>query len=88
MKTKQKHADEIPFEVFASFRRLNEGKPILTLEPPQWAAATHAIVKDDTQRIGATKDRGLVMLEHSGLRARLREQIRAGEFPILVTPLR
>jgi len=37
----------IPFEVFAGFERANEGKPILALPPPRWAAATHAIVVED-----------------------------------------
>ena len=34
----------IPFEFFASFERANEGKPLFALDPPGWAAATHAIV--------------------------------------------
>jgi len=40
--------EPIPFEVFASFARANEGKPILALRPPEWAAATHGIVVGDT----------------------------------------
>ena len=39
--------DALPFELFASFKRIAKGKPILALPPPQWAAATHAIVIDD-----------------------------------------
>jgi hypothetical protein len=39
--------EAIPFELFASFERI-EGNPIIALEPPLWAAATHAIVVDDT----------------------------------------
>jgi len=44
--TKGKKA--IPFEVFAGFKRIEKGNPILALEPPLWAAATHAIVIDKT----------------------------------------
>ena len=40
--------DVIPFEVFASFKRIEKGNPIISLPPPLWAAATHAIVVDDT----------------------------------------
>ena len=43
---KQKHA--LPFEMFASFKRIESGNPIIALQPPLWAAATHAIVVDDT----------------------------------------
>jgi hypothetical protein len=41
-----KHA--IPFEVFASFQRISKGNPLFYCEPPEWAAAAHAIVVDDT----------------------------------------
>lgn len=37
----------IPFEVFACFKRVGD-HPILSLQPPQWAAATHAIIQNDT----------------------------------------
>ncbi len=37
----------IPFEVFASFERIADGNPIIALEPPLWAAATHALVVGD-----------------------------------------
>lgn len=40
--------DPIPFEVFASFKRIETGNPIISLPPPYWAAATHAIIIDDT----------------------------------------
>jgi predicted GH43/DUF377 family glycosyl hydrolase len=40
--------DAIPFEVFASFKRINQGNPILACKPPEWAAATHAILIDET----------------------------------------
>ena len=40
--------DAIPFEFFASFKRIEQGNPIISLPPPLWAAATHAIVVDDT----------------------------------------
>ena len=38
----------IPFEFFASFKRIEKGNPIISLRPPQWAAATHAIVIEAT----------------------------------------
>jgi len=44
---KDKAKDAIPFELFASFKRIKEGNPILALRPPMWAAATHAIVVGD-----------------------------------------
>jgi hypothetical protein len=45
-----KNLDEgaIPFEVFAGFKRIKQGNPILSLRPPEWAAATHAIIQDET----------------------------------------
>ncbi len=39
--------DAIPFEDFASFQRIEEGNPIIALDPPEWAAATHALVVGD-----------------------------------------
>ncbi|HDZ21521.1 hypothetical protein LCGC14_0124270 [marine sediment metagenome] len=38
----------LPFEVFASFKRIEKGNPIIACGPPQWAAATHGIVVGDT----------------------------------------
>ncbi len=38
----------IPFEIFASFKRIETGNPIISLPPPLWAAATHAIIVDET----------------------------------------
>jgi hypothetical protein len=43
---KPKGKEAIPFEVFAGFKRIEKGNPIIALEPPLWAAATHAIVID------------------------------------------
>ena len=40
--------DAIPFEVFASFKRIETSNPIIALRPPLWAAATHAIIVDQT----------------------------------------
>ena len=40
--------EPIPFEVFASFKRIETGNPIISLPPPLWAAATHAIIVDGT----------------------------------------
>lgn len=45
-KTNEKNA--LSWETFANFKRVNAGKPILAFDPPQWAAATHAIVIEDT----------------------------------------
>ena len=39
--------DPIPFETFASFERLTAEEPLLSVEPPAWAAAAHAIVVDE-----------------------------------------
>ena len=36
--------DGIPFDLFASFERIADGNPVLACEPPEWAAAAHAIV--------------------------------------------
>ncbi len=43
-----KGEDAISFDFFASFKRIETGNPILSLRPPLWAAATHAIVVDNT----------------------------------------
>jgi hypothetical protein len=40
--------DAIAFETFAHFERLTPETPLLRVEPPAWAAASHAIVVDDT----------------------------------------
>ena len=48
LKDASKGENAIPFEVFAGFKRIVKGNPILALRPPQWAAATHAIVVEDT----------------------------------------
>jgi predicted GH43/DUF377 family glycosyl hydrolase len=39
--------DAIPFEFFTGFHRFRQ-EPLFALEPPLWAAATHAIVIEDT----------------------------------------
>ncbi|HJP31380.1 MAG: hypothetical protein QF689_05685 [Candidatus Latescibacteria bacterium] len=41
-------SDPIPFETFARFDRLESINPIIACEPPEWAAATHAFVEQDT----------------------------------------
>jgi predicted GH43/DUF377 family glycosyl hydrolase len=38
----------IPFEVFAGFERIEPGNPVFEVPSPQWAAAAHAIVEDET----------------------------------------
>lgn len=40
--------DAIPFELFAGFKRIGEGNPVFYCKPPEWAAAAHGIVVDDT----------------------------------------
>ena len=45
---KTTNASAIPFEFFASFTRIHQGNPILACRPPEWAAATHAIVVEET----------------------------------------
>ena len=40
--------DAIPFEVFAGFERIETGNPVFACEPPEWAAAAHAMVVGDT----------------------------------------
>ena len=44
---KAKAKDPIPFELFASFKRISKGNPIFYCKPPQWAAAAHAMVVGD-----------------------------------------
>lgn len=41
-------AEAIPFEVFAGFERMPGASPLLVVEEPNWAAAAHVIVVDDT----------------------------------------
>jgi len=41
-------SNPIPFEAFANFERVPEASPLFYCEPPEWAAAGHAIVVDDT----------------------------------------
>jgi predicted GH43/DUF377 family glycosyl hydrolase len=49
----------LSFEVFAGFKRIETGNPILALPPPRWAAATHAIVVGDTVHyIWCARERG------------------------------
>ena len=56
---KIKGKEAIPFEVFAGFKKIEKGNPIIALEPPLWAAATHAIVIDQTVHyIWCTRDYG------------------------------
>jgi hypothetical protein len=42
------NSSAIPFEFFASFTRIRQGNPILACRPPEWAAATHALVVENT----------------------------------------
>ena len=38
----------VPFEAFSNFERIPEASPLFYCEPPEWAAAGHAIVVGDT----------------------------------------
>jgi hypothetical protein len=40
--------DPIPFEAFARFERLEGGNPLFVVDAPNWAAAAHTIVVDET----------------------------------------
>ncbi len=40
--------DDFLFEVFARFQRVGDDRPVFFCEPPEWAAAAHAIVVEDT----------------------------------------
>ena len=59
--------DAIPSEVFAGFERLEDVNPILACEPPEWAAAAHAYVMDDTVHYlwGRRKEGNYWILMHS-----------------------
>jgi hypothetical protein len=43
-----KSEEAISFETFANFKRVEKVNPIIAPEPPLWAAATHAILIDNT----------------------------------------
>lgn len=43
----QSDSEAIPFELFASFKRIEKGNPVFEGELPEWAAAAHAIVVDE-----------------------------------------
>ncbi len=45
---KAKAKEAIPFEVFASFKRIAKVNPVFSCKPPEWAAAAHAIVVGNT----------------------------------------
>ncbi len=38
----------LTFEMFAGFKRIEAGTPIIALPPPRWAAATHGIIRGET----------------------------------------
>lgn len=40
--------DAIPFAAFAQFERIPYANPLLVVDPPNWAAAAHVVVVDDT----------------------------------------
>lgn len=44
----QPDPDTMPFELFASFKRIEKGNPVFAGKLPEWAAAAHAIVVEDT----------------------------------------
>ncbi|MBV7330580.1 hypothetical protein KFU94_20515 [Chloroflexi bacterium TSY] len=57
----------IAFDLLASFERIPRGNPIFYCEPPEWAAAAHAIVVDDTIHYlwGRRKEGNYWVLMHS-----------------------
>ncbi len=59
--------DDRLFEVFARFRRIRDGNAVFFCEPPEWAAAAHAIVVGDTVHYlwGRRKSGNYWVLMHS-----------------------
>lgn len=59
--------DDRLFDICASFERLAGGAPLLFRPPPEWAAAAHAIVVDDTVHYlwGRRKEGNYWVLMHS-----------------------
>jgi len=47
-KQKKNGDDSLPFELFSKFERFEKASPLISVPPPNWAAAAHAIVVDDT----------------------------------------
>ena len=43
-----RNSDTIPFEAFTNFTRVPKANPMFFREPPEWAAAGHALVVGDT----------------------------------------
>ena len=41
-------SNAIPFSTFAHFERVPNASPLFSCAPPDWAAAAHAIVVEDT----------------------------------------
>ena len=64
--------DDRLFDICASFKRLAGDAPLLFRPPPEWAAAAHAIVVDDTVHYlwGRRKEGNLWVLMHSTAPAR------------------
>jgi len=62
----QSNPDAIPFEFFASFKRIEKSNPVFAGELPEWAAAAHAIVVEQTVHylwaLREKKDRRWVMM--------------------------
>lgn len=48
MNNSSKPNQSLSFDLFASFERIPNGNPTFYCEPPEWAAAAHAIVVDET----------------------------------------
>ncbi len=59
--------DDLLFEVCARFRRIGDGSPVFFCAPPEWAAAAHAIVVNDTVHYvwGRRKQGNYWVLMHS-----------------------
>lgn len=57
----------LPFDLFANFKRIPHGNPTFYCEPPEWAAAAHAIVIGDIVHYlwGRRKEGNYWVLMHS-----------------------
>jgi predicted GH43/DUF377 family glycosyl hydrolase len=77
----------IPFEVFASFQRIEDANPIIALEPPLWAAATHALVADDVVHYywcERTQDRRWLLMHATASTSDLTDITQDARNPIVV----
>lgn len=47
-KRKEEGDVSLPFELFTKFERFEKASPLISVPPPDWAAAAHALVVEDT----------------------------------------